>query len=271
MKTKQANLQKSSLFLLAASSILLTGLPAQALVFSPDTTDFTITTGKGTNNASSTININTNSPSNGFGSFFTSNFLLLGADPQASNFENRGITGSNSVNDGFIGGNTSAESTSFTLDNATLAVDAGLKVEFDWAFQGDATAGTDNFDIKLIRGIEGDENYLAVDNLFLRNAPSGYGSGRGEFTITSSNLTSTGFTVGDEVRLQIALNENLGNSKSSAAGYDNISATTVPFEFSPTTGLLMVGGFFGLTYLKKRRQVSLAADFDKDFGGENQS
>lgn len=42
----------------------------------------------------------------------------------------------------------------------------------------------------------------------------------------------------------------------SAFGMDNYVYASVPFEFSPTFGLLVVGGVFGLNYLRKKTAVS---------------
>lgn len=257
MKNKQANIQKSSLFLLAASSILFTGLPAQAINITLSPSQFTKvgTGGIVNNNASSTSNINTTAPNDGFGDgtngFFDSNFLLLGADPE-----------DNITNDSNQDENSTARSILFNLSEADVA--QPIQIKFQWAFRGNslgiADEDQDNFNIRLARSGGGSNVF------FSRSAPLGYnGNKNEEYTFAANTLAAGNY------RMTITLNENADTGTSSAAGFNQIEVQNVPFEFSPTTGLLMVGGFLGFTYLKKRRQVALVADFDPGCDKENQS
>jgi hypothetical protein len=257
MNTKQANLQKSSLFLLAASSIVLTGLPAQAINITLSPSQFTKlgTGGIVDNNASSTSNINITAPNDGFGDgtngFFDSNFLLLGANP-----------GDNITTDSNQDENSTARSTTFNLSTNDVA--QAVQIKFQWAFQGNSLGipdeDQDNFNIRLAR-IGGGSNVF-----FSKSAPTGYGGNKNEqHTFAADTLTA------GDYRMTITLNENADTGTSSAAGFNQISVQNVPFEFSPSTGLLMVGGFLGFTYLKKRRQVALSVDFENNCGEENQS
>lgn len=255
MNTRKANLKKSGLFVLAAYSFLVAGIPAQAIDLNLDSSDFRVeqdgNPGAGYNSTLPSSKINTLSPENGFGNVFSEPFLLLGADPEDLNIPE----------DSRPKINSGATSKTFFLSEADVDPGANLEITFDWAFNGNATGNfndRDNFNIILDKADDSDCALTCA--LIFERVVSGYGSNIGEsVSISSSNFIGD-FTEGDYL-ISISLNENL-SSNSSAAGFDNITIkNNIPFEFSPGLGLLMAGGFWGVYYLLlKRRKVQLKAD-----------
>lgn len=255
MNTRKANLKKSGLFVLAAYSFLVAGIPAQAIDLNLDSSDFRVeqdrNPGAGDNSTPSSSNINTLSPDNGFGNVFSEPFLLLGADP----------TDPNIPNDSRPRRNSGATSNTFFLSEADVDPGANLEITFDWAFNGNAT-GTlndrDNFNI-LLEKTDGSAFAPIFERIVSKpDIGSGYGSNIGESVSVSGSNFISDFTEGDYL-ISISLNENRSNNNS-AAGFDNITIkNNIPFEFSPGLGLLMAGGFWGVYYLLlKRRKVQLS-------------
>ena len=245
MNTRKANLKKSGLFVLAASSFLVAGIPAQATDFILDSSDFSLTQGIGSPSAPPSSNINTLSPTDGFGNVFSEPFLLLGAEP----------TDPNIPNDSLNNNNSGAISNPFFLSEADASPGRNLGITFDWAFNGNATGSPgdrDSFNIFFAK-----EDFSVFEVVFPRDVSTdtGYGSNIGESALVSnSNLTEGNYQI------LIDLNENIVPN-SSAAGFDNITIQTniIPFEFSPGFGLLMAGGFWGVYYLLlKRTKVQLS-------------
>ena len=243
---------KIALVLLGLSPIFWNTDPAHAVTGSLniDNTDFTIDPfsqgqGYGVNNAAGDSTIDNTATPNGFGDHFSDSndntFLLLGAtDPDAN------ITGT-PTNSGQASENTDAWSTTFEIDDDNLA--DGLDVKFDWAFQGN-NSNLDSFVVAITNSDF--SQYLQI----VEQETYDVGTVDQSFDVSS-------LATGTDYRLYIALTESpIPNN--SAAGFDNISVAPtsvgVPFEFSPSLGLLMMGGLFaGSTYLKRRK---LAAKLD---------
>ncbi|GAB4534779.1 MAG: hypothetical protein Tsb0014_21210 [Pleurocapsa sp.] len=236
-----------ALALLGFSPILWNSSPAHAVTgsLSIDNTDFTVIQNFGVNNAPGDSTIDNTAISDGFGDQFSdtggNTFLLLGASDPTS-------TINGGTNAGQEDGNSVATSTTFeiTQDN----IDNGLDVSFDWAFQGNGSA-FDEFVVAITNS-----SFTEFKELINQDS---YGSGTVDQSFDISSLST-----GTDYMLYVAVNEanNFGNS---AAGFDNISVAPtppvgVPFEFSPTLGLLIMGGLFGgSSYLKRRR---LSANID---------
>jgi hypothetical protein len=241
-------MKKFPILFLGMFPLFLITHPAQALTGSLNLApgDFTNNTSIASNsiidnNASATATIDETDTPEGFGNAFSSTFLLLGANVNDS------IPTDSQTTD-----NSSAISEEFLISDTNIS-NGFLNIKFNWAFQGDATGedvNQDNFNIYLIDSAQ--LNGTAASILSI-NSPGGYGSDTEDLDVNISALTAGNY------RLRIDLNENTGPT-SSAAGFNNISVSevaAVPFEFSPTQGLLMVGAFFGLSsYLKHRKTAS---------------
>jgi hypothetical protein len=234
----------------AVSSVLMAGSPAQALSITLGSTNFTGTEGTVDNNTSTASNINVSAPNNGFGNgttgFFSTNFLLLGALGSDSSIPL----------DSRRGGNSTAVSSTFYIDPSQLASD--LTISFQWAFRGNSLGGSgdnDNFNVFLLT-----PDFQQIELLARQVSSSGYGSNLTQSATVALNL----LTAGDYF-IGITLNENSDFfNRSSAAGFNNFVITAdelppgdpVPFDFSATPGLLILGGMFGISYLRKRQQQS---------------
>jgi hypothetical protein len=241
MNYSPINLTKVGLFLTAASSFaLLTGQAAQALDLNLDTSGFTKVGGSGVFNNNAPVNgtINTTSTPNGFGNLFDSPYLLLGADS----------------NQTATNGNNADENTT-VISNETFALSSNdyVAFKFDWAFQGNSTqAATDNFILRIVPQGTG-----AIRTIFQTNAPTEFGVRKGQpVNFAPGSITSGNY------KLAIVLNEPALDGFNSAAGFDNISVTAVPFEFSPTQGLLAIGGLWGISAFLKRRKAAAMLNSD---------
>ena len=230
---------KIALALLGFSPVFWNSNPAHAVTGSLNLNNenFTIEAGSGLVNAPGSSTINTTATPDGFGNHFSSSdgntFLLLGGNNPNVTIPS---TGGNT--------NTSAYSEIFTITNDNIA-SGSLNFTFDWAFQGDAAAvGNDSFEIFIA-----DSGFNNFTSVFRQDS---YGQG----SSSTASADISGFTAGDYV-FYVTLNERIGNGNS-AAGFDLISVSaSVPFEFSPSLGLLMMAGLFGgHAYLKRRKLVA---------------
>lgn len=215
-------------YLLAFCFCFYNILPAKAVNVTFDSNLFT---GEVHDNVSSSININTQTGANGFSNFFDSNFLLLGANPNDNNIPS----------DSFRFGTSTATSTSIDIVGGQ-----NYKLKFDWAFQGNSTGNLLNLDLDEFTlsfvGI-GSNSDINIDLLTTNE----YGSERNKtYTISGNSLLSGSYNVVANLTEGADL-----TSHSSAAGLDNFTIEQVPFEFSPTQGLLIVGGFWLFSSLRK--------------------
>jgi hypothetical protein len=252
-----------ALFLLGAFSLVGNANPAGAVTGSItiNNTDFTIAPNTlGLNNAphdsvidNSTASIGANSPNygGGFGNQFNTTgdtFLLLGATNTDKRI-NEGTTTSGTNDGNRLQNNTNVTATfaSFTVDADDLS--QGLAFSFDYAFRGVTTTGFDSFAIGIAPTGEGPSSPDFV--LFTGN--STYSSGTYSNTV---DFTDLGLSPG-QYDFIVTLTEatTTGNS---AVGFDNFVLTdVVPFDFSPSLGLLLVGVFGGASYLKRKKAISI--------------
>lgn len=238
----RANIRQIGLFLWVAAFLLSGKLPARAVDVSFDSSNFTQVLGEVHKNTSPASNINVLAPSNGFGTgtkgFFDSQFLLLGAKPSDSNIPS----------DSLKFGASTTLSDSFTISADDASQD--IIVKFDWAFQGNATGFLNDLDTFAIvfSGI-GSLNGVQVE--VFNRLSSQYGSNKQESVTIGAGLLQAG-----DYKMGIKLVEFADlNGQSSAAGIDNVTINSVPFEFSPATGLLLVGGFWSFSYLLKHKKI----------------
>ncbi len=185
----------------------------------------------------------------GFGDAFIDPFLLLGAAPTDTDIPGDSLNNANSV---------ATTTSTFNLSSSNLT--NGLRIKFNWAFQGNSTGvaalgDDDNFSIVLAKS----GSLTERASVFSRNAPD-YGFGSESIFIDSSSGIFGALTPG-AYSLRITLNENdEGAGLSTAAGFNQITVTAVPFEFSPAMGLLAVGGLFGGSSILKRRKAANKVD-----------
>ena len=220
---------KVILFLLGVSPLVWNANPASAITDSLeiDNTSFTVDT-IGDNAASGDLAIDNTE----FGDIFADGdtFLLLGATSANANI----AASSPNVN-------ATATFANFEISSDNVS-DGSLNFSFDWAFAGDNDA-LDNFFVGI--GPTGG----SVTNFVTFQAS--YGSGTFDQSIDISGLTPGNYD------LVVSLTESTGPGNS-AAGFDNIAISSVPFEFSPALGLFLVGGLFGgSSYLKRKKAAKI--------------
>ena len=247
MNSRLTNLKNLGTLFTAAASLFLAATSSHALSVNLAPTDFSLSsdTPSGQANAVGASNaINQAIGPNGFsnisaGDVFSSDFLLLGATTSATDI----------LSDGVNSNNSSAESTIFPI--SATDVSDGIVINFKWAFNGNATGGFSDSDTYFVR-LQNDDVASQFVDAIGKTAPGEYGSGT-----ESVNINTTGLTAGNYY-LQITLNENV-NSNSSAAGFNQITlenpSVSVPFEFSPSLGLMIMGGIFITTRYAKSRKA----------------
>ena len=247
--------KKITLLLLGLFAVACNSKSANAFSspFSIDNEQFTVSPSTyGINNASANSTINTTANPNGFENRFdfasdsSNTFLLLGATDVANTIDGGNNTALDSVN-------SDATSAPFILDAGNI--DAGLKIKFDWSFQG-TNSLRDSFYVGIQP--EGDDGSNLVDIINELN----YGGGSVDQDI---DFTGLGLTPGN-YEMKIFLTESNIGSGNSAAGFDNIfvsevapppPATPVPFGAAPNTGIFILGSLYaGSSYLKRRKMSS---------------
>ncbi len=242
---------KMAILLLGIASITWNANPAKAIsgTSSLDNEDFTIDT-VGINNApGNSIIDDTNTPT-GFGFQFDNagTFLLLGATDTGS------LINGSPTNSGQNNVNVTATSAPFEITASNIS-DGFLNFNFDWSFQGTNDV-FDSFFIGIAPTGTGSSNIIFP--LLVNQSSYGFGTVDTDYDIS-------GLSAGD-YDLIVSLTESTG-AGNSAAAFDNISIsevppdpTPVPFEASPTLGLLIVGGLFGGSSYLKRRQSAAKID-----------
>ena len=264
------------------SCVLLLAVPIPARAFNVNLDSFTPVTnllGEPSeifNNIPSTAFIDeTPIDEGGFGNFFQdSPFLLLGADPDSTIFENDHTVGISTVLSNDI---------EILADNA----DRDLDINLDWTFQGNSDgilSGTnlddlDTFSLAVVgANLSSPENPISVNRELLLTTE--YQEQR-DYTITIPGGLSTGTynivatVVEPSIDIQdipLLSNDSVftedtplaaGPNDNSAAGIGDMNITlssdatgaSVPFEFSPTTGLLIVGSIWGILRFQKRKNI----------------
>jgi hypothetical protein len=220
--------------------LFITKIPAQA---------FNVTFNSGLllnsyDNQSPDISINQTSIPNGFNNFFNDDFLLLGAQSNDSNI----------ALDSHRFGLSSATSNSFQLFTQN---NQDVVLEFDWIFQGNADdflgLNTEYFSLALVNV---DTSSIKLDLLLATE----YSSGSYSNVIESGDVPAGNYTITANLLESADLGINPLNpleslplyGRSSAAGLGNVSIATVPFEFSPTLGIFLVGTIWGVSHLSKK-------------------
>lgn len=143
----------------------------------------------------------------------------------------------------------------------------GFKLSFNWAYltnDGQAANSLGNQDYSFVSLVNtgsstneitvlGDSSQSisnpTANNDYNHSTTTYYSEGN---TYTK---TVTGLAAGDYTyRVGFGVVDVDGSDRSSALLLDNFQAQQVPFEFSPTLGLLIVGGIFGGNRLRRRWQ-----------------
>ena len=250
--------KKITLLLLGLFAVAINAKSANAIGNTPfniDNTDFTIRDSSnnvdntlGINNAAGNSTINTTANPNGFNSKFDTTggntFLLLGATDDASSINAGGNTTLN-------GTNSVATSIPFAIDSTNIS-DGAINFKFDYSFQGNFSP-RDNFAIQ----VRPEGSNATGAELVFRNT---YSEGSEDINLdlgAGSEFNTLGFTNGD-YEMAILLNESNGDTRNSAAGFDNFSVssvpTPVPFGAAPNTGIFILGSLYaGSSYLKRRK------------------
>ncbi len=232
-------------------SILSSTSAAYSLGLTPiPTTSFNVPTGASSfdNNVAFTsvlntdIGLNTAGGVDSFNNFFTANFLSIGASAtdtiSASPFEQN-----SSVRTGIL----------FNIDAATIAATPTLQTKFNFILRGTA----DDFQsapqvlIQLLRFTSPTTPVIAGSVI---NRSPIIGTGLYQIDERSiaftSNITLT--TPGD-YGYRVTLTEPIGGSgdDNQAAGFNNFTAETIPFDFNPSAAIAILGAGFGLNKLRK--------------------
>ncbi len=222
------------------SGVLGFGGTAQAAVFSFTPADISVNTGTGTSTAGTSTLINTSTGVDGYNNFFTTQFSTLGGTAS------RTITNPLSIETGTTSADTSANRSALAI----TAGEVGLahKISFNWAFKGSATAA-DTVTVSIVDSV----STVYFSQVFA-TAPGGYGNG---LSTGTGVVYASGIAAGIDYYVQFDLNEQSGNGNSAFA-FNNLTVETgVPFEFTPSLGIVSVAGVWGgLTLLKKLRQKS---------------
>lgn len=277
------NVLKNKLTWVTSCSILLaTSVPVRAFSVNLDTfTPVENTLGEASEvyeNTASTATINeTPITDGGFGNFFRdSSFLLLGATPDRTIEEDTHTVGVSAA-------------VSNEIEVLSENADKDLDVKLDWTFRGNSDgilSGTDVDDLDNFSLVLAGANTLSQQNLaevdtqllFTTNykeqrdytitIPGGLSTGTYNIVATVVEpsidnpipLPSNDLTIARDTPLAAGTNDN------SAAGIGDMNVTlssdvtnaSVPFEFSPTTGLFVVGSIWGLLRFKKGKKQKTA-------------
>ena len=241
---------------------------SHALFFSLTPSDFSVTAGAGSNNADplqllntttgpavgTLVNSGLQANTGGFNGFFNSTYLSIGA------------TSNQTIGSSLRQVNSTATSTAFALDAAALA--NGLTIQFNYTFAGYVGTQTPTFDVSLVNtglflfqafpganGVTLSDTGTASAGKFNRDPNSGLVT----TTIDAATLASLGATATGGYDITISLTEPAGSaSTDAAAGFNAIrvaDAASIPFDFDPSAGVLLLGAGFGLNKLRKNLQA----------------
>jgi hypothetical protein len=181
---------------------------------------------------------------NGFANptaLFTEDFLLLGALATNTNIPTDSLKNNNSV------------AQSIQLVNLTAGdIINGIGLSFRFGYNGNSSGvannDRDNFAISLINtsgAANGFGDFISV------NAPT-YSTANSISTI----LTSQVALQPGNYALLISVNENADVfGRSTAAGFNNIAISPIPFEFNPAVGVGLLGLACGTNMLKKAKKA----------------
>ena len=129
---------------------------------------------------------------------------------------------------------------------------AGIVLEFNWDFitnDGEGSLGDKDFSFVSITG-SGYEQVIVLEDS-TGNIPTASGTDFATNTdLYATYLSEVPLTPGNYL-VAFGVVDVDGVSNSSALLIDNFSAREVPFEFSPSAGLLLMTGVFGITYFRR--------------------
>ncbi len=222
-------MQKVSL--LAVGTLLTSAFSTPALGLTLDgATDFRYTTGAaGAGGAtSSTSTLNTNTGRAGFDSFFTSDFGRLGTSDVS-----------------ILDGQYNAGAVYRSISNPLQFTSSTTTVSFNYAFDGEIGTDLGRNTFKAYLALSSSPQ-TAIGSGFSTTTRVNPGGASGQFNVSSLNTNST-YVVAfelDEVS-SILGTDNFG------AGFDNVNVSNaVPFEFSPSMGILALGAWGAFSQLK---------------------
>ncbi|MDX1977108.1 MAG: hypothetical protein SFT94_05485 [Pseudanabaenaceae cyanobacterium bins.68] len=217
-----------------AASASFAGM-ASAAVLAPSTFNGTGTGGSVTAGALAAGTLNTTAPANGFGSFFSSDYVSVGA------------TGGQTISASQDGG-ASVASSPITLSASDIAFGA-LNISFNYAFAGlGPVSGADSFTVALLNAA-GTTNLGTFFTLSGSTGVTFSTNGTAGGSVNISALTPGSYNIG------LIVSELSFDAGNSAAGFSNIDVTAVPFEFSPL-GLVAVGGAYFFAKKNKKAKIS---------------
>ena len=157
-----------------------------------------------------------------------------------------------------IGGSRTAKEGSAIKLNDTINSNVPFTISFDWSyltndgqdfFFGDSDYG---FAVIYEENSEGEPIVLADSDSptipTITNADDAY-------ALVTNGTYNSGILAPGNYVVGFGVVDIDGVDRSSALLVDNLAASTaVPFEFSPSLGLLFMTGFFGIDYLRRSRQ-----------------
>ncbi|MCA6589725.1 MAG: hypothetical protein IM531_12720 [Pseudanabaena sp. M090S1SP1A06QC] len=237
----------------ASNAIGLTSIPISS---------FSVTVAGNTSNAaSSTGTLNTSSDSealtglnatDSFNSFFSSDFISVGA------LGTDKISGSSQGTNSTIKMNAA---NAFTLTSADL--NQPLQITFNYIFRGtaDPLLTPPNFLVQLIKFTGVGDNSTVARNFLNLTAPDtgtgtyadngSYYAFEYEQEAFSTSVNTSGLTEGN-YGISISLTEPTGGvADNQAAGFNQFSVQSIPFDFDPSLGIGLLGLGFGLNKLRK--------------------
>ncbi|MCA6597753.1 MAG: hypothetical protein IM539_15995 [Pseudanabaena sp. M046S1SP1A06QC] len=223
---------------------------------------FSVTVAGSTSNAaSSTGTLNTSFDSealtglnatDSFNSFFSSDFISVGA------LGTDKISGSSQGTNSTIKMNAA---NAFTLTSADL--NQPLQITFNYIFRGtaDPLLTPPNFLVQLIRFTGVGDNSTVAKNFLNLTAPApgtGTYANNGSYyafeykqEAFSTSVDTSGLTAGN-YGISISLTEPTGGgADNQAAGFNQFSVQSIPFDFDPSLGIGLLGLGFGLNKLRK--------------------
>jgi hypothetical protein len=165
--------------------------------------------------------------SNFQGDYVPGNWSLVN-DNTNGNIDSTNAPASITLNGGDTG--TGSGSTTYTIS----ASDTGT-VSFDWTYNNDDLFNSENDVMGYL--FNNTKTQLIDDNIIG----------------TQSGMVSFNVTQGDNFGFYIET-DNFGNASTTFSNFQASTSAAVPFEFSPTLGLVTIGGFWGINRLFRQRR-----------------
>jgi hypothetical protein len=267
MITNKLSLPKTSLFFLTASSLLLVATPNRALGLTLDWNTQNWSSGTLSNSYSidsGTVDM----------SFSGTTGAFVSGTPVNNTTLNGALTDKKTLYlQADFGQDTQSVTLTTQFNGYPLAKDVAFTIyDIDSSTTITPTTTSANWQDRLIiTGFRGTEtvnptftvanasNVIATGNMLdgIRDVPNAQDGGNVQVMFSSP---IDRYTV--QFTQDPAVTKNNPDSHGIALG--DITYAAVPFEFSPTQGLLMVGGIWGLFYFHKRRRAAAIIDSFKE-------